>query len=229
MKKTIFLSVLAASIIILSLAGVVQSRPSVGPFKAIWQAINQLREQVSSLFEQTSNLQNQIDSIDAPAPPTPPQPMAFDAFLQIESVPGESQDEGHVGWIEVVSYSYSMSPAGHGEFKVTKMVDKASPKLALYASGGHYIEEVILEAARPNGMMRYNMSNVVVKQLDKASPKLAQSLGSGGGGSVYEPLPLEEVSFTYGRINWTYTLLDGSGIQTGWDTVESRPLEEVSF
>jgi type VI protein secretion system component Hcp len=31
--------------------------------------------------------------------------MAFDAFLKIEGTLGESQDPGHKGWIQILSFS----------------------------------------------------------------------------------------------------------------------------
>ena len=40
--------------------------------------------------------------------------MPFDAFLQIEGVPGESTDENHLDWIEILSYSHGVSQPGSG-------------------------------------------------------------------------------------------------------------------
>jgi len=71
--------------------------------------------------------------------------MAFDAFLRIDGIPGESQDSNHKDWIEILSYrhgvrqpvSITASSAGgaatervsFGEFMISKLVDKATPKL----------------------------------------------------------------------------------------------------
>ncbi|MDR2015728.1 MAG: type VI secretion system tube protein Hcp, partial [Azoarcus sp.] len=35
--------------------------------------------------------------------------MAFDAFLKIEGIPGESKDSGHDGWIEILSYHHGVN------------------------------------------------------------------------------------------------------------------------
>ena len=72
--------------------------------------------------------------------------MGFDAFLKIDSIDGESADENHPEWIEIIDYGFGVrqtvsttaSSAGGAsaeradfrEFKLRKLLDKASPKLA---------------------------------------------------------------------------------------------------
>jgi type VI secretion system secreted protein Hcp len=67
----------------------------------------------------------------------------FDAFLNIEGIPGESSDDKHKDWIEISAFSHgisqpaagSMSTGGgkgrercnHMEFVIEKELDKASP------------------------------------------------------------------------------------------------------
>jgi len=225
MKRTIFLSVLVAGVIIIALAGVAQSQADKGPFSDIWDALS---DEIAARIAGDNSLQNQIDSIDVGNDGNVPQPEALVAFLEIKGVEGESTDAGHKGWIEILGYGQQITPRGHGEFKVTKLVDKSSPLLYLYASQGQHVEEMTLEAVGPNGIMQYKMTNVVVKQMDKSSPKLA--LG-GGGQYTTEIPPLEEVTFSYGRIRWEYTVTapGGATVAAGWDTVESRPIEEVPF
>jgi type VI secretion system secreted protein Hcp len=87
--------------------------------------------------------------------------MAVDCFLKIDGVPGESADEKHKDWIEVLSFSHGVAatssaasrlPTGkirHQDFTVVKAVDKASPllvhRLSSSAQGGKGLplEEVI--------------------------------------------------------------------------------------
>ncbi len=73
--------------------------------------------------------------------------MPFDAFLKIATVPGESTDDKHKEWIEVLSYSWGVSQmlggsasstgshagqrADFSAFSVVHSLDKASPKLFL--------------------------------------------------------------------------------------------------
>ena len=45
--------------------------------------------------------------------------MAFDTFLQIDSVQGESTDDKHKGWIEVFSFSHGVAQSGAGAISST--------------------------------------------------------------------------------------------------------------
>ncbi|HDP24283.1 MAG TPA: type VI secretion system tube protein Hcp [Deltaproteobacteria bacterium] len=143
--------------------------------------------------------------------------MAFDSFLKIEGVPGESTDEKHKDWIEILSYSHGLSQPGsgsvssgggrsaercdHQDFSIVKALDKSSPKLALFCCNGQHIKEVKLELCRAVGdkqkYMEYKLSDVIVS-----------AVRPGGNSQGGETLPLEEVSFNYGKIDWTYTETD---------------------
>jgi type VI secretion system secreted protein Hcp len=158
--------------------------------------------------------------------------MAFDAFLKVEGIPGESTDDKHADWIEILSYSAGVSQtasasasSGGGasaeradfqDFSVVKTLDKASPKLAVACADGTHIPTVTLELCRAGGdklkYMEYKLGNCIVS-----------SCRPGGSSGGAETLPLEEVSFNYGKIEWTYTQqqrADGSGggqVAGGWD------------
>ncbi len=158
--------------------------------------------------------------------------MAFDAFLQVDGVPGESSDGAHPDWIEVLSYSAGVSQtasasasSGGGasaeradfqDFSIVKALDKASPKLAVACADGTHIATVVLELCRAGGdklkYMEYKLTDCIVS-----------SCRPGGSSGGAETLPLEEVSFNYGKIEWTYTQqqrADGSGggnVAAGWD------------
>jgi type VI secretion system secreted protein Hcp len=154
--------------------------------------------------------------------------MAFDAFLQISTIPGESTDDAHADWIEVLSYSHgvaqpasgSVSSGGaisaercdHSEFSIVKSLDKASPKLALACSNGEHIDEIKMELCRAGGdknkYMEYKMEGVLVA-----------SVRPGGSSQAEESLPLEEVSFRYNKISWTYTETDHKTGQPKGDVV----------
>ncbi|HEU4389533.1 MAG TPA: type VI secretion system tube protein Hcp, partial [Blastocatellia bacterium] len=146
--------------------------------------------------------------------------MAFDAFLKVEGCPGESTDDAHKEWIEILSYSMGVSQpssptstagsmsaerANFQDFVVTKVIDKASPKLALQCASGEHFKEVKLELCRAAGdkqkYMEYRMTDCIVT-----------SFRPGGHSGGAESLPLEEVSFSYGKIEWKYTSTDS---QTG--------------
>ena len=156
----------------------------------------------------------------------------YEMFLYLDGLPGESIDEQHEDWIEVLSYSHSISqPAAssissgssriagrseHQSFTVVKQLDKSSPKLALYCCSGTHIPEVILELCYATGdrlrFMEYTLSDVIVSSVSPSG-----SVESG------EARPLEEVSFSYGRIEWKYTEMDPAtgkakgNVEAEWD------------
>jgi len=163
--------------------------------------------------------------------------MAFDAFLKIDGIDGESTDDKHQKWIEILSYSHGLSQplsgsrstsggataerCDHSDFSVVKALDKASPKLALFCCNGKHIPTVKLELCRAGEKkekyMEYVMSDVIVSGVRKG--------GSAQGG---ESLPLEEVTFNYGKIEWNYVEIDhktgkpGGNVNAHWDVVANK-------
>src|SRR5260370_38286017 len=140
--------------------------------------------------------------------------MAFDAFLKIDGIPGESADDKHKAWIEILSFDFGMeqpssatdSSAGGGttervdvdDFAVMKHLDKASPKLYEFCCNGKHIKDVTLELCRAGGdKMKYlevKMEQVVISS---AHPS-GKSEGSDG-------FPTENVKFNFAKVKWTYT------------------------
>ncbi len=143
--------------------------------------------------------------------------MAFDAFLQIDGIPGESTDSKHKDWIEIVDYAHTMAQktsdtasssgaraserANHGLFTVTKDLDKSSPKLAVSLNNGASIPKVRMELCRATGdkqlYMVYEMSDVIVADITVRGDMTGE-----------RSVPTEMVSFSYGEIEWTYTVTD---------------------
>jgi type VI secretion system secreted protein Hcp len=163
--------------------------------------------------------------------------MAFDAFLKIKTIPGESTDDKHKDWIEVLWYQHAVNQpisgsrssgggasaerANHNDFCIRKTLDKASPKLFLASCSGEHIGEVVLELCRATGdkqkYMEYKMSDVIIV---KCSPS--------GESKAPESLPLEDVAFNYGKIELTYTATDhktgkGAGdVKAHWDATANK-------
>jgi len=155
--------------------------------------------------------------------------MAFDAFIKIDGIPGESTDDKHKDWIEVLSYSFGVSQmasatasssggasaerANFQDFSIVKTLDKASPKLTLACASGQHIKEITVELCRAGGdkvaYMEYKMNEVIISSV---------SVGGGGGGE-----PTESLTFNFGKIQWTYTQqkrADGTAggkVSAGWD------------
>jgi type VI secretion system secreted protein Hcp len=163
--------------------------------------------------------------------------MAFDCFLKIDGVPGESTDDKHKDWIEVLSYSHGLSQPStgsvssggaktaercdHQDFSITKTLDKASPKLAVFCCNGKHIPVITIELCR-------NTENKQVYMVYKLSDSIVSSVRPGGSAQGGEPLPLEEVSFSYGKIEWTYTETDHKtgkpkgDVKAHWDLTTNK-------
>jgi type VI secretion system secreted protein Hcp len=163
--------------------------------------------------------------------------MAFDAFLKIKGIDGESQDGKHKDWIEILSYSFganqmtagSRSSGGSAggervtlsDFSIVKALDKASPVLFEHCCNGKHIDEITLELCRATGdkttYMSYKLKDVIVS-----------SYRPGGSSQGGEPLPLEEVAFNPGRVDLEYTATDhktgkaGGKVAKWWSVVENK-------
>jgi type VI secretion system secreted protein Hcp len=163
--------------------------------------------------------------------------MAFDCFLKIETIPGESTDDKHKDWIEVLSFSTGISQGSAGsrstagarssgradfaDFTVVHSLDKASPKLALACAKGEHIKTVTMTLNRAGGnkeqYMEYKLEDVLVS-----------SVNSNGSMQSGDTLPQEEISFNYGKMTWTYTETDkktGAAkgkVSAAWSLIENK-------
>ena len=161
--------------------------------------------------------------------------MAFDAFLQIDGIPGESSDAKHSEWIEITSFSHSMdqpasataSSAGgataervnHSTFNFSHLLDKASPKLYEAVCTGKHIKSITLELCRSGGdKMKYMEIKLEQVLVSSIAPT----------GSADTDFPRETVKLSYGKIKWTYTQqkrADGAGggnVSAGWDLTANK-------
>jgi type VI secretion system secreted protein Hcp len=79
--------------------------------------------------------------------------MAVDYFLKIDGIAGESLDDKHKDWIEVLSFSWGSSPtrASHHDFQIAKAVDKASPLLAMASCNGKSPGQATFVARKAGG------------------------------------------------------------------------------
>ncbi len=163
--------------------------------------------------------------------------MAFDAFLKIDTIPGESTDEKHKDWISILSYQHQITQTAagsrhdagggsagrvdHGEFVVTKTLDKASPKLAVAVCTGEHIKEVRIALNRA-AKDKQKFYEIVFSDV------LVSSYKPTGNPTGDTSLPTEEVSFSYGKIEWVYTETDhATGKPKGdtkgkWDLIANK-------
>lgn len=161
--------------------------------------------------------------------------MAFDTFLQIDSVQGESTDEKHKGWIELFSFSHGVAQSGagavssagartagkcdHQDFHITKRIDKSTPIMMKHLCNGKHFNQAVIEICKNTGQkncfMKYTFSHVLISSLN---------IGGGQG----QESPSESVSFSYGKIKWEYFPIDpttgqrGGAVPTEWDTLANK-------
>jgi type VI secretion system secreted protein Hcp len=90
---------------------------------------------------------------------------AYDAFLKLGDIKGESTDAQHRDWIEIESYQFSevqssvgsaTGGAGAGKvrfspFQIRKLVDRASPKLNEAAGSGRHFQDATVEVRKAGG------------------------------------------------------------------------------
>ena len=151
-------------------------------------------------------------------------------FMFIDGVPGDSEDQDHRDWIDVLSVQESMTRTVDldGRLGVAKLLDTAinkeldrtSPVLRQELTSGRPIPEVIISVTTSVNGLRVEYFRLTYKGV------LLTSISMQGDGAV--PLA-EDLSFTFSSVEWTYTQYDKNGvpgatITTGWDVVNNRPL-----
>ena len=138
--------------------------------------------------------------------------MSFDCFLEVAGIAGESHDENHSDWIEVLKYHHEIThqpggPVGeasrcdHADFVITKVVDRASPLLAVACCRGSVISKVKMEICRATGDKAKYMEVIL-------SDAMISRYEPDGEAQSDEGLPTEQVAFRYGKIEWQYLYTD---------------------
>src|SRR5262249_37478650 len=121
--------------------------------------------------------------------------MAYDAFLKLDGVTGESQKQNHAGEIDIMSFGWgasNSSSVGTGtgvsvgkvsvsDFPVSKSTDPASPVLFQKCCDGSVIPTAVVALQRQvqgeaTPYLVYNFSNVYVTSIHWS--------GSGGAGDA---------------------------------------------
>jgi type VI secretion system secreted protein Hcp len=148
----------------------------------------------------------------------------FDAYIQIDGIKGESQEDQHKDWIEVLSYNHRVSlptsstrsssgggttgASEHGDIYITKFVDMASPKLHDAVSTGKHFKKAAIDFCRQGGGSKVKYLTINLEEV------VISSVVSDGHGKGEAELPVETVGLNYANIEWIYTQQkrpDGSG------------------
>jgi len=162
--------------------------------------------------------------------------MAFDAFLKLDTITGESQDKKHAGETEIYSFSFgahnpttigsASGGAGAGKvsfasFSFMKKTDSASPTLFQACACGQHIATGLLTLRKAGGdnpleYLKWNFAEIFIDSI--------QWSGSSGG----DDAPSEAVSFVYGTQTIDYQPQDAKGaakggaIHGGWNVVTNQ-------
>ena len=133
--------------------------------------------------------------------------MAFDSFLKIDGIDGESTDVKHKGEIEVLSFNWNITRSRRGrakvaDFTIVKHLDKATPQLFDSVCAGDRIPEATL-TARKAGEGQRDFLIVTLKEVFVNSVAPA--------GNTSNDMPLEQVSLSFSRSEITFIPQDKTG------------------
>lgn len=159
---------------------------------------------------------------------------AFDYFLKIDGIEGESVQAGHKGEIDVDAWSWGESRAGGTgggagsgagrvdmqDFHFSMKLNKASPKLFLSCAEGNHIKVGWLTGHRAAGkaadyFLKWTFSDLLVSSYQT--------------GASADQAPQDSISFSFSKIEVEYKeqKADGSfgaGFKAGWDLKANKKI-----
>ncbi|HSU58293.1 MAG TPA: type VI secretion system tube protein Hcp [Bryobacteraceae bacterium] len=159
--------------------------------------------------------------------------MAVEAFLKLDGVTGESQKAGHVGEIELFSFSWGASNpssvsfgtgSGAGKVDISSLslqtqVAKQSTTLFQFCASGQHIANGVLAVREAGGgeapkeYLKYTMNEVFVDSVSWG--------GAAGGGK-----PSESISLSFKKIKIEYSAQKEDGslespVFASWDVAKN--------
>jgi type VI secretion system secreted protein Hcp len=162
--------------------------------------------------------------------------MAFDAFLKLDGVTGESTDDKNKGQIEIYSFSWGASNpvtigsqstgSGAGKvsfasFSITKKLDSSSPTLLKNCCIGDHFKTGSLTLRKAGGdqlaYLEYDFTEIYIDSY--------QVNGSSGG----DDTPSESISMTAASVVMKYSAQSAEGKMTpmkpaGWNLTTNKPM-----
>jgi type VI secretion system secreted protein Hcp len=159
--------------------------------------------------------------------------MAFDAFLKLDGIKGESNDSKHKDEIEIESFSWgatqsgSFASGGGGgagkvqfqDFHFNSLTNKASPVLFLKCASGSHLKEAILTVrkagANQQDFIKITMTDVLVSSYQS------------GGVSAGDAPPTDQFALNFAKIDYALTTQNADGkpgdtINGGWDLKQNK-------
>jgi type VI secretion system secreted protein Hcp len=158
--------------------------------------------------------------------------MAFDAFLKLDGIKGESADAKHKDEIQIESYSWGVantgttSGGGGGgagraivqDFTFTSDISKAMPPLFTHCASGKHIKEGLLTLRKAGGdqfdFLKIKFSDILITGLSEA-------------GNADGTVPMDQVSLNFGEIEIEYIPQEQDGsagdpVRATWNVRENR-------
>jgi type VI protein secretion system component Hcp len=148
-----------------------------------------------------------------------------DYFLEINNIPGESQDAKLPKSVEIESYVWGVSRASGaqpalGDFTVAKRVDVTSPVLFKRLLQGQAIASMELlgrKAGQTEVFLKYCFQNVFVRSIKHS--------GSDGDDATHE-----DVTFAYTSVTESYTRQSSEGglsstVFAGWNATNATLIQ----
>ena len=138
------------------------------------------------------------------------------AYIKLGDIKGEATDTDHKDWILIESMSspmYRSVPAGAkdqqrtkgettlGDIACSRQLDKSSTKLQEACANGTFFKEVEIHFCttvknKQEPYLTYKLSDVIISSY------------SFHGNSSGSPLPSEQVTLGYTKVEWTYIVID---------------------
>ncbi len=156
------------------------------------------------------------------------------AFMKLGDIKGEATDADHKDWIIIESMSSPMFrsvPAGAkdqqrtkgettlGDIVCSRQLDKSSTKLQEACANGTFFKEVEIHFCttvknKQEPYLTYKLADVIVSSY------------SFHGNSSGSPLPSEQITLGYTKVDWTYIVIDPkTGDKTGQVPAKYNPGE----
>lgn len=160
--------------------------------------------------------------------------MAFDSFIKIDGIKGETEDSVHKGEIEVFSFTWgckqtasASAGTGGGSGKVNiqdlsfvKKIDTASPVLFQKCCQGEHIKNAAFVVRKAGGTQ---LEFVKVKLIDVLITSVAL-----GGSSGEDEIPMETVTLSFTECHFDYQAQGADGkasggpVHGGWNVKQNK-------
>lgn len=157
--------------------------------------------------------------------------MAVDMFLKLDGITGESEDAKHKGEIQIESFSFGVQQtgaSGHGggagagkatfeDIHITKLADKASPRLMETCATGKHLKEGMITVRKAGGKQeeyyKIKLTDLIVSSM--------QNTGHGNDA------PMETLSLNFASIKFDYFAQKKDGtlegqVSGGWDIKQNK-------